>query len=92
MIWRERPFTDTHASRYEQQGLLRIVEMIAQQPGEVVEARCDLWMVFAEGFLPNFERAFVQRLGLVVLSLWNAVSAISELNNPPGLSTPRRGR
>ena len=55
MIWRARPFKDTHASRYEQQGLLRIVEVIAQQPGEVVEARCDVGMIFAEGFLPDFE-------------------------------------
>ena len=65
--------------------------LVSQRPAEVVEARCDVGMIFAESFLAYFERAFVQRLGLVVLSLRNAVSAISKLNNLPGILTTRRG-
>ena len=44
-------------------------------------------MFFAEGFLPNCERSFVIRFGLVVFALWDDRQYISELKNPPDRST-----
>ena len=48
-------------------------------------------MIRTESLLVDIDGTFVQRLGLVVLALWDAVSAISELNNAPGTPTTRLG-
>ena len=48
-------------------------------------------MIRTESLLTDGDGTFAQGLGLVVLALRLAVSAISELNNSPGLSTTRLG-
>ena len=56
---------------------------MVQQPSEVGERRGDVGVIWTECLFLNRKRTFAKRLRFIILALRDAVTTVSELNNPP---------
>ena len=71
MVGAEAPLVEIHGP-FAILGRLFVLALLTEQQGEVAERHSDIGMVMVERLLENFE--LVERHGLVVLALRNAVS------------------